>query len=217
MERLKKIIADYGRWSVLSIYIDRIEAHKSSDFSHAIENAKDLLETIAREICTLKNTPISPTASLNNILKNAFFAIGYPRSDMVSQISSALATIGQQIGDLRNSIGATSHGKSLEELRERNNRVDDLTRAFLVDSTVIVASFLIKTFENENPSFTPEAGEPELQYLENEAFNDFWDDLYGEFEMGAYSFPASEILFNVDLKAYATELKDYSEGDEWKE
>lgn len=40
MERLKKVIEQYGRWSELTIYTDRIEAHVSTDFSHAIENAK---------------------------------------------------------------------------------------------------------------------------------------------------------------------------------
>ena len=54
MERLKKVIEQYGRWSELTIYTDRIEAHASADFSHAIENAKALLETIGKEICNSK-------------------------------------------------------------------------------------------------------------------------------------------------------------------
>jgi hypothetical protein len=45
-------------------------------------------------------------------------------------------------------------------------------------------------------------------------FSDFWDDLYGEFEMGDYSFPASEVLFSVDYKAYVSELQAFSEGYE---
>ena len=84
-------------------------------------------------------------------MKKAFTAIGYSSDNLVTQISSALATIGQNIGELRNDIGTTSHGKSLEELRERNKKVDEFTREFLIDTTVIVASFLIRTFENENP------------------------------------------------------------------
>jgi len=217
MERLKKVIEQYGRWSELTIYTDRIEAHTSTDFSHAIENAKALLETIGREICNSKGLELEATASINNILKRAFSAIGYTSSSLVTQISSALATIGQNIGELRNDIGTTSHGKSLEELKERNNKVDELTKEFLVDTTVIVASFLIRTYENENPRTKTEAVEAELFYTDNEPFNDFWDDLYGEFKMGDYSFPASEILFNVDYKAYDTEQKAFSEGDEWKE
>jgi len=217
MERLKKLIEQYGRWSELTIYTDRIEAHTSTDFSHAIENAKALLETIGKEICNSKNVEVEATASINSLLKKAFTAIGYTSSSLVAQISSALATIGQNIGELRNDIGTTSHGKSLEELKERNKKVDELTKEFLIDTTVIVASFLIRTFENENPRAKTEPVETKLLYTDNEPFNDFWDELYGEFEMGDYSYPASEILFNVDYKAYETEQKASSEGDEWKE
>lgn len=165
MERLKKVIAQYGRWSDLAIYAERIEAHVATDFSHAIENAKALLETI-----------------------------------------------GQNIGELRNDIGTTSHGKSLEELKARNNKIDALTREFLIDATVIIAAFLIRSFENESPRKLEAAAVKPL-YPEFEEFNDYWDDLYGEFEMGSYSFPASEILFYVDNKAYLTEQQAFVEDE----
>lgn len=214
MERLRKVIAQYGRWSELSIYTDRIEAHVSADFSHAVENAKSLLETIGKEICSSKNMDVEADASVNSVLRKAFSAIGYSPENMVTQISSALATIGQNIGELRNKIGTTSHGKSLEELRQRNEQFDALTREFLIDATVIVACFLIRTFENENPRGKPEVVEVKPLYSEFEEFNDHWDDLYGEFEMGNYSFPASEILFNVDYKAYMTEKEAFAEDGE---
>jgi len=214
MERLKNVIAQYGRWSELTIYIDRIEAHMAADFSHAIENAKAMLETIGKEICTSKGLDVEATASINSVMKKAFTAIGYPSENMVTQISSALATIGQNIGELRNDIGTTSHGKSLEELKERNNKVDALTREFLIDSTVIIATFLIRSFENENPRIKPEAAEAKPLYPEFEEFNDYWDDSYGEFDMGNYSFPASEILFYVDNKAYMTEQQAFAEGED---
>lgn len=213
MERLEKVIAQYGRWSELITYTDRIEAHVTTDFSHAIENAKALLETIGKEICKSKGVQLGAAPSTNAVMKKAFAAIGYSSNTLVTQISSALSTIGQQIGNLRNEISPTSHGKSLEELKERNDKVDELTKEFLIDTTVIVASFLIKTFENENPRSKKEIAEAELLYTDNEPFNDFWDDLYGEFEMGEYSFPASEILFNIDYQAYKTELTAYEEGD----
>ncbi|NQU03992.1 MAG: abortive infection family protein [Syntrophaceae bacterium] len=218
MERLKSVIEQYGRWSELTIYTDRIEAHVTTDFSHAIENAKALLETIGKEICKSKDVELGAAPSTNAVMKKAFTAIGYSNNTLITQISTALATIGQQIGNLRNEISPTSHGKSLDELKERNSKVDELTREFLIDTTVIVSSFLIRTFENENPRTKKTEGVgTKLIYTDNDAFNDFWDDLYGEFEMGDYSFPASEILFNVDYDAYVTEQKAFTEGDGWKE
>ena len=50
MEKLKKVIEKHGRWADLSVYINRIEIGIASDFSHALENAKALLETIGYEI-----------------------------------------------------------------------------------------------------------------------------------------------------------------------
>lgn len=214
MERLKKVIEQHGRWSALEVYIDRIEAHVRSDFSHAIENAKAMLETIGKEICESKGVELGEAPTINAVLKKSFVAIGYTSDDLVAQISRSLANIGQHIGNLRNDISPTSHGKSLDELKERNNKVDELTREFLIDSTVIVAVLLIKTFENENPRVKPKAVEVKSLYSEFEDFNDYWDDLYDDFEMGGYSYPASEVLYNVDYKAYMTEQQAFAEGED---
>ena len=214
MERLRRVISQYGNWSELTIYTDRIEAYRAADFSQSLENAKALLETIGKEICSCKGLALDGTPSTNSILKKAFSAIGYSSNNMVAQISSSLATIGQQIGELRNNIGSTAHGRSLEELRERNNRVDELTREFLLDSTVIVACFLIRAFENNDQSI-PSPDVDQVTYDASSEFNEFWDDLYGEFAMGDYSYPASEVLFNVDYSAYKVEQKAFGEsGDE---
>lgn len=214
MERLKKVIEQYGRWAGLETYTDRIEAYIQTDFSMSLENSKSLLETICKEICESKGVQIEATASINQLLKKAFTAIGYPSSTTVTQISSALATIGQQLGNLRNEIGRTSHGGTLEELRERNSKVDDMTKELLIDTTVIIASFLIRNFENENPRTIPETSEQKILLTDNQDFNDSWDEIFGEFEMGDYSYPASEILFYTDKEAYLTELKAFKEGEE---
>lgn len=213
MERLKNVIDQYGRWSNLAIYTNRIEGHLSTDFSHAVENAKALLESIGKEICSSKGVELGATPSTNSVMKKAFTAIGYPNENMVTQISTALATIGQQMGNLRNEIGITSHGKGLEELKARNDNIDELTKQFLVDTTVIVAAFLIRAYENENPRMATAPVDDKLLYNDNESFNEFLDNMYGEFVMGALSFPASEILFNVDFNAYQTELKAFDEGE----
>ena len=215
MDKLKRVIEQHGRWSALTTYTDRIETYLNSDFSQALENAKSLLETIGKEICNSKGMELSDTASINAILKKSFIAIGYSNNNLVNQISSALATIGQKMGDLRIEIGATSHGMTLDELKVRNDKVDGLTKEFLVDATVIVACFLIRTFENENPRILPQ--EAKIFYASNEEFNDFWDDIYGEFEMGDYTYPASEILYNADYSAYVTELNAFAESEKGAE
>lgn len=212
MNKLKKTIEQYGRWAELSIYIGRIETHIESDFSHSLENAKALLETIGKEICSTKGIQLSGISSINGVLKNAFSALGYSNSNLVNQIASALATIGQQVGELRNEIGISSHGKSLEEIRERNNRVDILTREFLIDTVEIVSCFLIRNFENENPRKLKESLEDTLDYWEAEEFNDFWDDSFGEFEIRTLRVLNIDKPFSRTLDDNARSIRELHRG-----
>ena len=207
MEKLKATIEKYRRWRDLSIYVERMEAHIETDFSISVTNAKSLLETIGKEICNQYNVELKSSPSVNSVLKNAFSALGYSNTNLVSQISSSLATIGQEVGNLRNDVSIDAHGKTLDELRERNNKVDLLTREFLIDSTLVVAVFLIRAFESKNETEIIE--KESLDYEESTEFNDFWDGFYGEFEMGDYSFTASEILYGLDSQAYEAEYKNF--------
>jgi hypothetical protein len=216
MKKIRDTLAQYGRWDVVSVYVDRMEAHLDADFSTALENAKALLECIGKEICSAKTVALDATSSIQGVLKKAFGALGYPGDDMVRQVSTALATIGQNVGELRNQISPTSHGKPLDELRDRNNKVDLLTREFLIDSTLVVAVFLIRAFEERQVVAMPlSAAQPALDdgpsYDDNEDFNDFWDDAFGGISMGAYNFAASEVLFGMDPQGYAAELKSFHE------
>ena len=44
---------------------------------------------------------------------------------------------------------------------------------------------------------------------------DGWDEQFCEFEMGEYSYPASEILFSVDKQAYLNENKQSNESESY--
>ena len=209
MDKLKDKISQYGRWAPINEYIVRIETYLENDFSISLENAKALLESIGKEICKLKGRALAPDSSVNGVLKNAFNVLGYTKSNMVVQISSALATIGQQIGELRNDIGTSSHGKTLEELKNRNEAINELTKFFLINSIELVACFLISLFEGEHIEMSPSK---DVAYNECEDFNEYWDELYGEFSMGGYSYTASEILYNNDPSAYETEYNSFLES-----
>lgn len=216
MEKLRAALAQYSRWQTLEIYIERMEGHLETDFSISVENAKALLESIGKEICDAKGVPLGSTPSINAVLKKAFVALGYTTEELVTQMSGSLANIGQLIGSLRNEISPTSHGKSLEELKDRNNKVDLLTREFLIDSTLVVAVFLIRAFEERKElvsAVTDSTASASNSYKDNEEFNSFWDDSFGEFEMGDYSYAASEILFSMEIKAYQAEFRAFLESE----
>lgn len=214
MNKLKTVIEEYRNWAGLSTYIDRIETHIEIDFSHSLENAKALLESVGKEICDKNGVELGVKPSVNSVLKKCFSSMGYANGTLVNQVSSALATIAQQVGVLRNDIGLTSHGKSLEEIKQRNSKVDVLTREFLIDTVETVCVFIIRNYESKKEKKATEQLEDTLDYWEADDFNEFWDESFGEFKMGDYSYPASEILFNVDKQAYVNEYKAYTETEE---
>jgi hypothetical protein len=216
MNKLRDLIKEYGRWSPLSDYILRIETYMDSDFGISIENAKSILESISKEICNDKGINLGSSESISGTLKKACKAIGYKGADIVTQLSTSIANIGHQMGNLRNEKGSTVHGRTMKELKARNEGIDNLTKRFLIDTTELVSCFLIMNFENENPRTDEEENE-QIEYIDAEDFNDYWDDSFGEFSMGDYSYPASEILFNVDNMAYVTEFKAFNEMKESEE
>ena len=213
MNKLKTVIEEYRNWAGLSTYIDRIETHIKIDFSHSLENAKALLESVGKEICDKNGVELGVKPSVNSVLKKCFSSMGYANGTLVNQVSSALATIAQQVGELRNDIGLTSHGKSLDEIKQRNCKVDVLNREFLIDTVETVCVFIIRNYESKKEKKATEQLEDTLDYWEADDFNEFWDDSFGEFKMGDYSYPASEILFNVDKQAYVNEYKAYTETE----
>lgn len=212
MENLKQLINQYGRWQPLEEYLLRMETFIHSDFGSALENAKSFLESIAKEICNEKDIILSSQENIGGLLKKAYKAIGFNGGDLEVQLSTSIANIGQQMGNLRNEIGATSHGRTMEELKKRNNGIDELTKEFLINTTILVASFLIKTFENENPRNSPSP--LKINYDQEEDFNEFWDEIYGDFYMTEdYTYSASEILYNIDYSAYKTEHSNFTNSE----
>lgn len=217
MNKLKKVIEQYGRWAVYSMYVDRIEAHVDSDFSICIENSKSLIEGISKQICKEKGIAIASDEPFNRLVKTAFSAIGYLPGEHLNVISGSLSAIAQQLGNLRTALGSTSHGKTIEELSLRNDTLNLLSKEFLIDTVEILTCFLIRNFENENPRKKVEPLEETLDYWEAEEFNEFWDESFGEFEMGNYAYSASEILFNVDKQAYINEYNAFSASETTEE
>ncbi len=208
MDRLKAIIEQHSRWQPFAAeYITRIEGYRESNFPLCVENAKSLLESIAKEICKQKSQTYNTKDSTGKILKLAFSSLGYNDSPTIQQIGGAIVTIGHQMSTLRNEIGATSHGKTLEELEKRKDAINKTSSDFLLLSTELVCCFLIQLFETDNPRKAE--AQNVIEFEDNAEFNDFWDDLYGEFIMTDYSFMASEILYKLDPKAYETEMTAY--------
>src|SRR5215212_1517384 len=126
MERLRLTIERFSRWQPYIEYVERIEGFQHTDFSLCVENSKALLESVAKEICIQRKQPLAGTENVSKLLNLSFGSLGYAPSDTIRQIGTAIANIGQQMGNLRNEIGTTAHGKTLEEMKNRSNSLNSL-------------------------------------------------------------------------------------------
>lgn len=208
MQKLRELIEAHARWSEFSIFVDRIESSRDQDFSLAFENAKALLESVCKEICKSCGKELSPQSSMNGIVKTSFSVLGFSTDEISTRISGSLASIGQVIGELRNDIGVTGHGRTVEDLRQRNSKIDELTKDFLFDSIKTIIIFLIRSFEYKQLNKI-DISEKEQENERNKEFDEFLDEIYGEFVMGDYSYTASQILFAVDSEAYQYARKNF--------
>ena len=145
---------------------------------------------------------------MNGIVKTSFSVLGFSTDEISTRISGSLASIGQVIGELRNDIGVTGHGRTVEELRQRNSKIDELTKDFLFDSIKTIIIFLIRSFEYKQLNKI-DISEKEQENERNKEFDEFLDEIYGEFVMGDYSYTASQILFAVDSEAYQYARKNF--------
>lgn len=222
MKRTKELTSTTLRWQFLDKHVNRIESFKDADFVLALENCKGLIESVAKEICRLKNVELDSDIKFGALIKKTCVSMGYDDKSFIYQVSGAMTNITNNIGKLRNDYGSVSHGRNSEDIKNLDNEVDEFTRYFLIDSTDSLVSLLIKCFDykyvDKEGSENHEVVEikEKINYNNKEflEFNDFWDDSIGsDYQMTEdYSFANSEILHALDYDAYLQEYNTYKDN-----
>ncbi|MBC2702933.1 abortive infection family protein [Desulfobacula sp.] len=203
MEKLRDTISTYDAWEGLSTYINRIETFLESDFISSVENGKALIESICKTILSKTSEPYGETDSINKLVSRTLKHLGIFAENQISKFGSGMVTAMQNLGELRNNHGETSHGKSIDELK--NNKLEKLSAAFLVNSIEVMAVFLIEYYEIEFPN-KKNKKEEKIDYSE---FNEFLDDEYGDVDVIGIPYPTSEVLLSVDTTAYGVKYQEY--------
>lgn len=207
MERLRDLIKQYSRWKNLEIYLNRIELNLNGDFEVAIGNTKSLIEAICKTILDERKTyQYTRSEKINKLVRKTMEALNIKQDKTISEFTNGLIKASQTLGELRNNIDSSAHGKSL--LSVDNNPIEELTLYFLINSVETLACFLIEFYEIEHPRKI----EKELNYTELNNFNQFLDQKHGDIEiLGAY-YSLSEILFHIDKIAYKDQHQKYLGG-----
>jgi len=202
MEKFRETISVYDAWEGLGTYINRIETFLETDFITSVENGKALIESICKTILSKTSEPYAETDSINKLVSKTLKHLGIFAENQIPKFGSGMVTAMQNLGELRNNHGETSHGKSIDDLK--NNRLEKISASFLVNSIEVMAVFLIEYYEIEFPN--KKKNEEKINYAD---FNDFLDDEYGDVDVTGIPYPTSEVLFSVDSTAYGVKYQEY--------
>ena len=203
MEKLKQTISVYNAWEGLGTYINRIETFLDTDFITSVENGKALIESICKTILSKTPEPYAETDSINKLVSITLKHLGIFAENQISKFGSGMVTAMQNLGELRNNHGETSHGKSIDDLK--NNRLEQISAAFLVNSIEVMAVFLIEYYEIEFPN----KREKKKEKIDYSDFNEFLDEEYGDVDVIGIPYPTSEVLLSVDGTAYGVKYQEY--------
>lgn len=137
----------------LKLHIQRIENSINSDPDLAIGNAKELIETVCKNLLDAMNVQYSNANDLPQLMKLVAKQLnltpenindGAKGVETIRRVLSNLSTVVNGISELRNLYGS-GHGKSkaYTGLQPRHARL-------VVGASTVLASFVIETYEAQN-------------------------------------------------------------------
>lgn len=205
MNSLRDICQQHRKWAPLEDYILRVETYKDSDGVFVLENCKALIESICKTVLDELGGAYTRSDSIQAL-------IGKTCSKMsclpnTSSLARSFITVAQNLGEFRNTFGATAHGQPTRLLEENKKKIVGASVQFMINSIEQLAIFLITVYQEEYPL----QSKPSLRYEDNPDFNSDFDDREEEIQIGPYGpYAPSEVLFYLDKRAYETELRAHT-------
>lgn len=179
-----------------------------------VGQCKALIETLCKSILREQGEGIDSNISLGKLAKKAVTALGVQQTGnqdqktreafikLINSFSSQLENAAGAIGILRNEYCPLAHGRGHDEPQLH------MIYAHLVASqTDSLATFILELIE-QRKSFVPE-----IIFNENEDYNEFLDEEFGQIEIYGDLYQAPDILFQMNPSVYRRGLEEYQEGD----
>lgn len=174
---------------------------------------KALIETLCKSILKEQGEEIEPNISLGKLAKKAVTALGVEKTGnqdqktreafikLINSFSSQLENAASAIGTLRNEYCPLAHGRGHDEPQLH------MIYAHLVASqTDALATFILELIE-QRKNFAPD-----IRFAENEDYNDYLYEQFGQLEIYGDLYQAPDVLFKMNLDVYRRGLEEYRDG-----
>lgn len=206
MRKTQSFIDANVKWQPLGDYVLRIETYRASSPGLVIENCKSLVESIFKTI--LVETDSKTEADLKdcdigNLYKQVKKVLFFEEKGYLNIIGS----FSSAISEFRNKLGETSHGKDIYTLENNRTALFDDEILFLLSTTDNISYFLLSYYKNLYPAYAEKR--KELEYEDNQEFNEWFDETEEAVSLGGVSLSPSRVLFDGDTEAYKTILSEY--------
>jgi hypothetical protein len=207
MQKLRDKIESKDQWKGLLEYVDPLEVNININNNITLDNAKSLLESLAKTILHNKGVVII-NSDFAKIVKQAlsvtpiYLSLNSKDQQNTKKIVSGISSIISSIGEFRNSYGFLSHGNDIH-----GEKFDLYLTHLVVDSTESLALFLINAHSQDLHQ------RKRFFYDDYSDFNDWYDEKESIMISGvAYS--ASKTLYDQDEIAYKEAMIAYSNNPE---
>jgi hypothetical protein len=179
--------------------------------------AKTLLESTCKTILAERKADYNGAWDLPKLLREttrlmrlvpAELAATADVSESLRKTTGGLQTVIQGICELRNSHGFASHGK------DPNFRQLDVAQALLIArASDAIVSFLLRMHSDEGAA-AHHRGLTEEERSRRDAFDEYVDEANGLVRIFDLEYRASEVLLQVDPRAYEDHLAVFEPNDE---
>jgi hypothetical protein len=206
MRKTQSFIDANVKWQALGDYVLRIETYRASSPGLVIENCKSLVESIFKTILVEADSKTEADlkdCDIGNLYKQVKKVLFFEEKGYLNIISS----FSSAISEFRNKLGETSHGKDIYTLENNRTALFDDEILFLLSITDNISYFLLSYYKNLYPAYAEKR--KELEYEDNQEFNEWFDDTEGAVSLGGVSLSPSRVLFDGDMEAYKTSLSEY--------
>ena len=206
MRKTQSFIDANVKWQALGDYVLRIETYRASSPGLVIENCKSLVESIFKTILVEANSKTAEDlkdCNIGNLYKQVKKVLFFEEKGYLNIIGS----FSNAISEFRNKLGETSHGKDIYTLENNRTALFNNETLFLLSTTDNISYFLLSYYKNLYPAHAEKR--KELEYEDNQEFNEWFDETEEAVSVGGVSLSPSRVLFDGDTEAYKTNLSEY--------
>jgi hypothetical protein len=197
---IREHISKMPSFRYLETHISTIEETVETNPALCIETCKSLIESLCKTILTNRNAFHNESTKFQILVKQALDTLISHEvySKELSELVRRIASVSQQIGEIRNFSGFASHGQDMKHTR-LNSTLSLLTYKI----TDVIGGFIMHYYINH--STKPDS---RIHYEDCHSFNEFFDEDY-PLEIGGVILSASEVLYSQDYEAYKENYYSY--------